>query len=420
MRKILAVAGKELRQASRDPISLTMLLIVPAMMLLLYGFALNFDVRHVDLDVQDLDRSAASRDLIASFVRSTYFNLAADLPPDADLHRLTEERQAWAILVIPPDYGRNLAAGRPDSVQFILDGTDSNTATTILGYATALVQAANARLFVRAGSASAGLRANAIAGSGSAGRSAGAFPGSGSPGLSVGAAAGGTAAPANAGDFAGAAIDYRPRVWFNPDLKSARFLVPGLIGFILMLTAVLSTALSVVREQERGTMEQLLVTPLRPQQLLLGKTAPYLAISLAATAIILIAARVLFGVEVRGSYPALLVATLLYLFGALGYGLLVSSFARTQAMAHQVGALTSILPALYFSGFIFPIRSMPLILRWLTYAVPARYYLVILRGIILKGTGLGPFLKPLLFLALYAAVVQGVAWFRLTRCEEHK
>jgi ABC-2 type transport system permease protein len=373
LRKVWAIASKELRQASRDPLSLAMLLGVPTMMLLMYGYALNFDVRHVSLAVQDLDRSAESRRLVADFVNSTYFDLVAEPPAGADLDRITERRVAKAVLVIPWGHSRDLAAGRTAPVQLLLDGADANTATTILGYATALVGEANVRLL----------------GESAAGRVLVQSPG----------------------------IDYESRVFYNPELKSTQFLVPGLIGFILMLTAVLSTALSVVREKERGTMEQLLVTSLRPGELIVGKTLPYLAISLTATVIIVLAARVLFDVSVKGPYLALFLATLVYLIGALGFGLLVSSLSETQAMAFQVGAVTSMLPALFLSGFIFPIRSMPLVLQALTYAVPARYFNVILRGIILKGVGLGPYLWDLGFLVLYATVVMGIAYARLAQRE---
>lgn len=371
-RKIGAVALKELRQALRDPLSLAMLLGLPALMLVLYGYAINFDVRHVALAVQDLDKSAASRELVSSFVNSTYFDRVADLPAGADLARVTERRLAKAVLVIPIGYAGDLAAGRVARVQLLVDGADANTATTLLGYASALVASRNAEL--------------------------------------VRVTAAGTAA-------ATSFIDYEPRVWYNPELESTQFLVPGLIGFILMLTAVLSTALSVVRERERGTMEQLRVTSLRPGELVVGKTLPYLGISLTATVIILFAARFLFGVSVRGSYLDLFLATLLYLVGALGFGLLISSVADTQALAFQMGIVTSMLPALFLSGFIFPIRSMPLAVQALTYAVPARYFLVVVRGVMLKGAGLAPYGKDLAFLALYALVVLGVAYARLTRRE---
>ncbi len=370
-RKVWAVARKELRQASRDPLTLTMLLGVPTMMLLLYGYAINFDVRHVRLAVQDLDKTARSRNLVASFVNSTYFDQVADLPADADLEHFTERRLAVAILVIPEDYARDLAAGRTASLQLLLDGADANTATTVIGYAEALVASANASL-----------RQEALP-----------------------------------GRVQLAGIDYQPRVWYNPELESTQFLVPGLIGFILMLTGVLSTALAVVREKERGTIEQLRVTSLRPGELIVGKTLPYLLISLTATVIILVAARLLFGLAVRGPYLDLFLATLVYLVGALGFGLFVSSVAESQAMAFQIGLFASMLPAMFLSGFIFPIRSMPLAVQMLTYVVPARYFNVIARGVILKGAGLASYAQDMAFLILYASAMLGISYARLTRKE---
>ncbi len=370
MRRAWAIAAKEFRQASRDPLSLVMLLGVPAMMLLLYGYAINFDVRHVGLAVQDRDKSAASRDVVAAFVRSTYFDLKAEAPAGTDPERLTQRNLVRAVLVIPEGFEADLDAGRTGRLQLLLDGADANTATTVLGYAAALVEGLNAERFGQA-------------------RGAAQLEG----------------------------LDWQARVFYNPELKSTQFLVPGLTAFILMLTAVISTALSVVREKERGTMEQLLVTALRPHELLIGKTLPYLVISLAATVVILTAARVLFGVVVRGPYLDLFVATLIFLVGALGWGLLVSSLAESQAMAFQIGAVSSMLPTIFLSGFIFPIRAMPAMVQAITYLVPARYFLVVLRGVVLKGSGLGPYLDEIAFLVLYATLVMGFAYLRLRRRE---
>jgi ABC-2 type transport system permease protein len=206
-------------------------------------------------------------------------------------------------------------------------------------------------------------------------------------------------------------------VLFNPELESTRFLVPGLIGFLMMITAVLATALSVVREKERGTMEQLRVAPLRTWELILGKTLPYLGLSLLATVIILAAARALFAVEIRGPHLDLLATVLLYLFGALGFGLLISTIANSQALAFQVGLISSMLPALLLSGFIFEIRLMPAFLQVVTYLVPARYFLVVLRGIILKGEGMWTYWPDVVALAVYGLVMVGLASVRLTRRE---
>jgi len=374
MRRTWAVARKELRQVARDPISLIMLLGLPAFMLVLYGYALNFDVRHVALAVQDRDHSVQSRDLVSAFVNSTYFDVVATPAAGDDLDLLTERLEAKAILVVPEGFGTLLGAGRTAPVQLLLDGADATTATTILGYATGLVAEANERL----------LR-------GSLGRM------------------GITLEPG---------IAYEPRVWYNPELESTQFLVPGLIGFLLMLTAVLATAMSVVREKERGTMEQLRVAPLRTWELIVGKTLPYLAISFMAAVTILVAARLLFDVEVQGSYLALFVATLVYLFGALAFGLLLSTIADSQAMAFQVSLIASMLPALMLSGFLFQIRSMPPALQLITYLVPARYYLVILRGVILKGTDLAPYRPELLALVVFAVVMVVLASVRLARRED--
>jgi ABC-2 type transport system permease protein len=369
LRKLWAVAKKELKQASRDPLTLTMLLGLPTMMLLLYGYALNFDVRHIPLAVQDRDKSALSRELLAAFSNSTYFDVVKDLEDGADMERLTERGRARAILVVPEGFARELEAGASVGLQLLLDGSDSNTATLALGYASAIVAQADA------------------------------------------ARARGALALLPAG------IDYQPRVFYNPELRSTQFLVPGLIGMILMLTGVLSTALSVVREKERGTMEQLRVTSLRPAELVLGKTLPYLAISLLATCFVLVAARWLFDVVVRGPYLDLFVVTLVYLTGALGWGLMVSTIADTQALAFQISIVSSLLPSIILSGFVFPISSMPPVIQLLTYVVPARYFLVVLRGVILKGSGLLPYWRDMAFLLLYAALVLGVAYARLTRRE---
>jgi ABC-2 type transport system permease protein len=350
-----------------------MLLGLPAFMLVVFGYAVDFDVEDAALGVLDRDRSVDSRELVTAFVNTGRFVVAAELADDGEIEPALETGRVRTVLVIPEGYGEALAAGRDAPVQILLDGTDSNTAATLLGYAQGVVSAENA------GRLRATLRRE---------------------GLEAALAA---------------AIDVRPRVWYNPELESSYFLVPGLIGFILMLTAVLSTALSLVREVERGTFEQLRVAPLHPLQILLGKTLPYLAVSLLAMALILVAARLLFGVEVRGSYLDLFLVTVLYLAGGLGWGLLISTLADSQAIAFQVGVTTALLPTLLLSGFIFPIHNMPEPLQILTYAVPARYYLVALRGIVLKGAGLTPYWPELASLAGYTVAVLTLASVRFAR-----
>lgn len=373
MRKVLAVALKEVRQIVRDPLSLVMLLGLPAFMLVIFGYAISFDVEHLPLGVQDRDLSPASRELVESFVASRRFDLEAGLPSGADVERALETGRVRLVLIIPERFQRDLAAGRDAAVQLLLDGTDSNSATTALGYASGLVAAVNAKL--------------RTAELGAAGLDA----------------------------ALDAAIDYEPRVWFNPELESSYFLVPGLIAFILMLTSVLSTALSLVREAERGTLEQLRVAPVRSIQILAGKILPYLAIGLLAMTLILTASHYLFGVVVKGSYVDLFLVTILYLVGGFGFGLLISTIAETQAVAFQIGVTASMLPTLILSGFVFPIHNMPQVLQYLTYLFPARYYLVALRGVILKGTDLRPYLDQVGALAIYTAIVLTVASVRFAR-----
>jgi ABC-2 type transport system permease protein len=373
MSKILAVAGKELRQIRRDPLSLLMLLGLPAFMLVVFGYAVNFDVWNLPIAVEDRDLSSDSRALVAALVNSGRFKLVQDLEAGQDLHRLLQEGRFRAGLIIPDHLARDLAAGRKVSVQLVIDGADSNTANTALGYATGAIETFNAGRLARS------LRT------------------------------------AGAEVLLSSAINVQPRVWYNPELRSSHFLVPGLIGFILMITAVLSTALSVVREKERGTMEQLMVAPLGTLQVLLGKTLPYLGISLAATGLILVAARLLFGIVVQGSYVDLFLATAIYLIGGLGFGLLISTIARNQAVAFQMGVFTSMLPTLLLSGFIFPIRNMPLVLQALSYLIPARYYLVVLRGVVLKGTSLVPYWDQVLALILFAGVTIVLSAARFSR-----
>ena len=373
MIKTWAIAIKELKQISRDPLSLLMLVGLPTLLLILFGYALSFDVENVALAVQDRDGGEASRRLVDSFVNSRRFRIVEWPRPETDLQRIVEEGRATAVLVVPERFSARLRDGETAPIQLLVDGTDANTATTVLGFANALVQDFNGALVGRA------LRASGD------------------------------------GDLLEAAISVQPRIWYNPELVSSRFLVPGLIAFILMFTSVLSTALSLVREKERGTLEQLRVAPVRTPQILLGKMLPYLLVAVVAVVLILAAARILFDVEVRGSYAALASSTLLFLVGGLGWGLFVSTLAESQAVAFQIGTLSALLPTMLLSGFVFPIRIMPEPLQLITRIVPARYYLVVLRGVVLKGADLTPYWDQIGWLAGYTIVVMALATLRFSR-----
>jgi ABC-2 type transport system permease protein len=367
--KLVAVAVKEFRQIGRDRRTLMTLLFVPALVLLLYGYALNFDVRNVRLALQDNDRSSASRELVSSFVNSGYFDLVGEAASPSDIARMLDRGDARLVLVVPYGFGRDAAAGRATSVQLIISGDNANTASTVMGYGLALVNTLSMRYEVEARVASA----------------------------------------------SGPLLTIEPRVWYNPELRSALFLVPGLIAYIAMLTAVVSTALSIVREKEAGTMEQIRMSPIGPLPYVLGKTVPYFCISLASAMIVVGLAMAMFGLPMRGSWVMLLAAVSLFLVGALAAGLLISTIAETQQVAFQVALLTSYLPTLMLSGFIFPISSMPAFLQTVTYIVPARYFLTALRGIVLKGVGVEAFWRDLVALAVIATIILGLASLRLRR-----
>jgi len=361
--KLIAIARKEFRQIGRDRRTLLILLFVPAFILLLFGYALNFDIRHVRLAVDDRDRSAASRSLIAAFVNSGYFDLVAEVD-EKETTRLMDRDEVRAVLVIPSDFSRALRTGRPAPVQVLLNGDNATTATTVMGYSLTIIRGESAKY----------------------------APPSAAPPITI-----------------------EPRIWYNPELRSALFLVPGLIAYIAMITAVVSTALSIVREKERGTMEQVRMAPLDAASFVVGKTIPYFVVSLASALGIVVVSMVLFGMPMRGSWLLLLAALSLFLVGALGLGLMISSIADTQQVAFQVALLVSFLPTLMLSGFVFPIASMPRALQLVTYAVPARYFLVALRAIVLKGAGLEVYWTDLLALAGFAVVVLALASVRLQR-----
>jgi ABC-2 type transport system permease protein len=367
MWKALSVGRKELRQIVRDRRTLAILIFIPAFFLLLYGYALSWDIRHIALAVEDRDHSPESRSLVSSFVNSGYFDLVANVESESDITRLMDRGDARIVLVIPAGLSRDVSAGRSVPIQLLLNGDNANAATTVMGYALTIVQSESARYQMTA-------------------RTAGRSP-----------------------------IAVEPRVWYNPQLKSALFLVPGLIAYIMMLTAVVSTALSIVREKERGTMEQVRMAPLDALSFVLGKTIPYFFISLASAVAILLVATVMFGLPMRGSWLLLFAALSLYLVGALGLGLLISSIAETQQVAFQLALLASFLPTLMLSGFIFPISSMPAFLRGVTYVVPARYFLIALRGVVLKGVGLTVVWPELVALSVYSAIVLTMAAARLRR-----
>jgi ABC-2 type transport system permease protein len=366
------VMRKEVRQIRRDTRSLVFMIFIPAFLLIVYGFALNFDVKHIPLAVVDLEGSRLSRELAERFRTTEYFDVKATLDRTGDIDDLMAREKIKAALVIPPTFSEDLLAGRSPSVQFLLDGANAMSGTTAAGYAAAILQSYSQRTTLEA------LEKRG---------------------------AGGVTLP----------LATEVRVWYNPELRSARFLLPGLMAFILMVILTTSTAFSIVREKERGTMEQIAVSPLPASALIAGKLVPYVVISLLSAHLVLGLGWALFGVGVKGNYLLLLLGMVLFLVSGLGQGILISAITRTQQVAFLLSVLTTILPTFILSGFIFPIRNMPLVVRLVTHLVPARYFLVVLRSIILKGAGLPAFWEQMLLLAAFAASILALSVILLRR-----
>jgi ABC-2 type transport system permease protein len=371
LRSLKPIIVKELRQVRRDPTSLGMLMVLPAAIIILVGYALNFDVKHTPLVIYDQDRSPGSRAFLEKFTTTEYFDYMEEARGYPEVEDLFLHGRAKIALVIPASFASRLAAGEDVHVQILVDGSDANTAGQALGTATRLTTDYATHLVADAFA----LRGRALP----------------------------------------VPIDFQPRIWYNPDLISSKFLVPGLIGFIIVLTAVISTSLTVVREKERGTMEQLMVSPLRPFEIILGKTIPYLGISLVASTAILILGYLLFGVEVRGSLLLLYAAIMMIILGGLGQGLLISTVTDSQQVAFMISVFSSLLPSFLLSGFIFPVATMPLVLRIVSNLAVNKFFLVVVRGVMLKGVGFGAVWEQFACMAAFAAVTLGVSAARMQK-----
>ena len=335
---------KEFIQIFRDPRMRTVIFVVPIVQVLLFGYAVTTDVTNVRTGILDLDNSVRSRDLTARFVNSRYFNAVAYLDNEHEIERLINDGTCQVVLRFDHGFDGALKAGRTAPFQVILDGSDSNTAGIVLGYASKIVGAYSnevlERRLVRMGAAT----------------------------------------------IEKPEIVLETRAWFNDNLESRNFYVPGVIAMLIMLITLMLTGMAVVREKEVGTMEQIMVTPIRPFEFILGKTAPFALIGLFDVVLIAAVAVFWFGVPIRGNFLLLFFATMLYLMTTLGIGLFISTVSRTQQQA-MMTTFFFYLPAILLSGFMFPIHNMPTVIQWVTYANPLRYFLVIIRGVFLKGVG---------------------------------
>jgi ABC-2 type transport system permease protein len=366
-RRILTLVRKEFIELRRSPALLRLVLLAPVLQLTMLGYAATTDVRHVPLIVVDGDRSPRSRQLIEMFAASPYFDLAGEVGP-REIEPALARGRAWIGLVIPAGFGRSVDGGRAldasgPRVQVVADGTDANSSGVALAYVQGLVAEFNRALVEERG----GWRP---------------------------------------------AIDGRVRVWFNPDLESRNFMVPGVLAMLLLLITANLASMAIVREEEQGTLDQLNVTPLGRWELILGKLVPYGIVGFVDVLLVLSVAVFWFEVPLRGSVGLLLASSLVYLVCTLGLGLFVSTVSRTQQQAMMTTVFFFLIPMLYLSGFIFPIENMPVVIQWLTTVVPLRYFLVIVRGIFLKGVGLDVLWPQIAALALWGTAIVGLAAMR--------
>ncbi|NLW95229.1 MAG: ABC transporter permease [Chlamydiae bacterium] len=365
LRRVRAISRKEFIQILRDPRSLAMAIGIPVMLLVLFGYALTLDVDDVPMVVWDRDNSQVARDFLLGFRDSRYFRMAGFHDNYPALLRAIDHGDAYFAMVIPKDFSQAVEADRRAPVQFLIDGSDSNTATIVRGYVSSVVERYNRELLV-----------DALA------RSGGALP---------------------------AAVDFRPRPWFNPNFESRIFIIPGLMAVIIMIISALLTSLTVAREWERGTMEQLIATPVSAGELVAGKFLPYVFIGYVNIVVAALMAEFVFDVPLRGSLALLFALSGLFLAGALAQGILISIVARNQLFASQMAVLTTFMPTFLLSGYLYPIWNMPFFIRGITYFVPSRYYIVVLRCIYLKGVGLRGLWLQTILLAVFAAAAMSVA-----------
>jgi ABC-2 type transport system permease protein len=368
---VYPIVKKEFRQIRRDTRALGILIFIPAFLLVMVGYALDFDVKNLFVGVYDEDKSQTSREFIASLTHSEYLTLTRTLGSQEEVSRALEREQIQIALIIPPDFSRKLLSGKLATVQVVLDGSNSNTANIAQGYLTLGVQEYSRRV--------------------------------------------GFAWLEKRGEAQVIPLSIEPRLWYNPELQSAQFLIPGLFGLILMIVTVVSTSLSIVREKETGTMEQLMTSPLPARAIIIGKAIPYLIIALIAATMILILGWMLFDVAVRGSIIQLYFGIILFLLAGLGQGLLISSIAQSQQVAYLMSVFSSLLPSFLLSGFVFPIESMPVALQVLSNVMAPKFFIVIIRAIMLKGVGLEAVWENVVSLAVFTGIVLSVSSIRLRK-----
>jgi ABC-2 type transport system permease protein len=356
--RIKAIAKKEIIQIRRDPLSLAMAFLMPVLLLFIFGYAITLDVNNLTTIIYDADKSSVSRELAAELTASGYFSIVRMADNQREIDSYLDSGRARVAVSIPVDFAKTIASGGTAQLQVIVDGSDSNTATISLGYLSALMDTYSQRV------------------------------------------TGARGAPR---------IEPRVRVWYNPELKSRNFIIPGLIAVIMMVIAALLTSLTFAREWERGTMEQLIATPVKPSEVVLGKLLPYFLIGFIDMVISVVMAVFLFEVPLTGNLAVLTVISSVFLVGALGLGIVISIVAKSQLVASQIAMVATFLPAFLLSGFMFAIPNMPVPLQALSRVIPARYFVATLKGIFLKGNPVRILVFDAIFLLLFAMIVFIVA-----------
>jgi ABC-2 type transport system permease protein len=371
--RILTLLRKEFRSVFRDPRMRMVIFGVPVIQTLIFGYAVTMDVRHVRLVVMDFDGSPASREIVAAFTGSDYFDAVQHTDRAEEARAAIDAGRAAAILQINAGFEQTLRAGRPAIVQLIVDGSDSNTARLVLNYSASIAGAHQQALVLAAAERRAGRT------------------------LSLGQ------------------VDLRTRAWFNPNLESRNYYVPGVMAVLVMLLSLMLTGMAIVREKESGTIEQIMVTPIRPIEFILGKFAPFIVIGFVDVILVTLVGVFWFDIPIRGSFALLLLGTTCFLLSTLGIGLFISTVSQTQQQA-MMTTFFFFFPAMLLSGFIYPVANMPLVVQWLTLLDPLRYYLVIIRGVFLKGVGLEVLWPQVVALLVLGAIVMtfAVSRFRKT------
>ncbi|MGA7192950.1 MAG: ABC transporter permease [Anaerolineales bacterium] len=366
-----SIIRKEFIQILRDPRTLIMTLIMPIMQLFLLGYAATTDIKNIPMAVWDQSRSPQSREMLDAFRSANYFTIAYDVGSQQQIQTLIEDGKVQAALIIPPDYSLKLSEGDAQ-VAVILDGSDATSGSTALSASQLIGQAYATKIMIENAS--------------QLGLSSAATP----------------------------PVDFRTQVWYNPDLISADFTIPGVIGLILYVITTMLTASTIVRERERGTIEQLIVTPIRSWELVVGKITPYVVLGFFDTFEVLIIGHLWFGVPVRGSIALILISSGLLLLSSLGIGLFASTIANTQQEA-MIAVWMTILPSIFLSGFFYPLEAMPPFLQVVSYVIPLRYYLIITRSLLIKGVGLAALHNDFIALAVFGVIIMGFAAMRFRK-----